>query len=178
MGTVASKVFVCPSIGDERKAMSQISNISSNAISGSSNRFPLFKGINLPGIFAGNFVHTPVGSITGIDLGLPSIINDILTVQDDYGIGRQACNNSMSVFGFLAFLLALLDLVMDNNNRRKRSTTGCFVYENEVDDHKFKEASKAAFILFTGFLGSLEQMGSSKRNSFECAKKIMCLASR
>ena len=84
----------------------------------------------------------------------------------------------MSVFGFLAFLLVLLDLVMDNNNRRKRSSTGCFVYENEVADQKFKEASKATFIIFTGFLGPLEQKSSCKRNSFECAKKVICLAAR
>ena len=31
----------------------------------------------------------------------------------DYGTARQGCNDAFSVFGFLAFLLALLQLIMD-----------------------------------------------------------------
>ena len=102
-------VTLCPSIEGARKAMSQmsqISNTSSNTISGSTNIFPHFKDVNLSGIFAEEFVHNFIPSIIDIDLGLPSIVTDVISGRDVQGFGRQGCNNSLSVFGFLEFVLA------------------------------------------------------------------------
>ncbi|XP_063866318.1 uncharacterized protein LOC135103678 isoform X2 [Scylla paramamosain] len=87
-----------------------------------------------------------------------------------------SCTDSFSIFGFLAFLLALLDLVMELQNmnetgRRRREATD--EAENEVtdltcQDLEMQEAASASYSLLRGFLNALAAQDQ------ECANKFVC----
>merc|ERR1712060_625245 len=62
-------------------------------------------------------------SSNGPDVGLPPALHQLLlSHSDDHGTARSGCDDG---FGFLGFLLALLDLLLDlGGSRRKRSAEG------------------------------------------------------
>ena len=87
----------------------------------------------------------------------------------------SGCNDAFSVFGFLAFLLALLDLIMELNmgdmaagggdagfKRRKRS----------VSNHhpQMREGTLAAYSMFRGFLNAMDA------DSSDCSALFVCEA--
>ncbi|KAG7173417.1 hypothetical protein Hamer_G018703 [Homarus americanus] len=91
--------------------------------------------------------------------------------------GRMyGCSDSFSVFGFLAFLLALLDLILElqamNNTggtRRRRAaeddtdlTLGC------QEDVEMQQATSASYSLLRGFLNALATDDPG------CAKRFLC----
>ena len=49
-----------------------------------------------------------------------SNVNEIENVKSQARTFSSGCNDAFSVFGFLAFLLALLDLILELNMNRKR----------------------------------------------------------
>ena len=60
----------------------------------------------------------------GPELGLPEGLRRLL--EPEQGTARSGCDDGFGVFGFLAFLLALLDLLLDlNEKRRKRGAEEC-----------------------------------------------------
>ncbi|MPC16822.1 uncharacterized protein LOC123499706 [Portunus trituberculatus] len=91
-----------------------------------------------------------------------------------------SCTDSFSIFGFLAFLLALLDLVMELQNmdettaeteRRRREVMG--KAQNQVtdltcQDLEMQEAASASYSLLRGFLNALTAQDQ------ECANKFVC----
>lgn len=100
------------------------------------------------------------------------------SVQGRSYAGYGGCTDSFSVFGFLAFLLALLDLILDlqannadNNARHLRSAER--ERSNSQDptcqeNAEMQQATSACYSLLRGFLNSLAAEDG------ECAKRFMC----
>ncbi|XP_071542359.1 uncharacterized protein [Panulirus ornatus] len=85
-----------------------------------------------------------------------------------------ACTDSFSVFGFLAFLLALLDLIlelqdMDDGTRRRRAAQGESVPIPPCqEEQEVLQATSASYSLLRGFLNALAT------DDAECAKRFLC----
>ncbi|XP_042887299.1 uncharacterized protein LOC122263061 [Penaeus japonicus] len=87
--------------------------------------------------------------------------------------GYGGCTDSFSVFGFLAFLLALLDLVLElqGNRRKKRDILGTedFDLKSECQSQEeVQQATSACYSLLRGFLNTLAAQDP------ECAKRFLC----
>nr|XP_027230154.1 uncharacterized protein LOC113821830 [Penaeus vannamei] len=88
--------------------------------------------------------------------------------------GYGGCSDSFSVFGFLAFLLALLDLILElqGNRRKKRDTRGMegdasLKAECQSQD-ELQQATSACYSLLRGFLNALAAQDP------ECARRFLC----
>ncbi|XP_047488984.1 uncharacterized protein LOC125039225 [Penaeus chinensis] len=88
--------------------------------------------------------------------------------------GYGGCSDSFSVFGFLAFLLALLDLILElqGNRRKKRDARGV---EEDVNlkaecqsQDEIQQATSACYSLLRGFLNTLAAQDA------ECARRFLC----
>ncbi|KAK3880915.1 hypothetical protein Pcinc_014624 [Petrolisthes cinctipes] len=127
-------------------------------------------------------------------------LQEQISTASDSVEGRMygGCTDSFSVFGFLAFLLALLDLILElqamNTTRRRREAHHNTLYydpdeynqqdnttthpEDTImpsaplcqDDGEMREAASASYSLLRGYLNALatEQSG--------CAARFMCEA--
>ncbi|XP_068223799.1 uncharacterized protein [Palaemon carinicauda] len=92
--------------------------------------------------------------------------------------GSGGCNDAFSGFGFLAFLLALLDLILELSNdmagRRLRrasvdSSSESIFLTNELKANPVMEkASVACYSMHRGFLNALAAVDG------ECAKRFLC----
>ena len=72
------------------------------------------------------------------------------------GTARDGCgNDAFEVFGFLAFGLYLLNLVMNMDGRKKRSADHCSYHFNPTHDPKLMEGVLAVYSMFQGFLNAL-----------------------
>ncbi|KAK7084970.1 hypothetical protein SK128_021013 [Halocaridina rubra] len=90
------------------------------------------------------------------------------------------CNDAFSVFGFLAFLLALLDLILEfgseDTNRKRRETESHERYfpEDMFTTNRLRtnpdivRASSACYSMYRGFLNALAA------TDHECAKRFLC----
>ena len=73
--------------------------------------------------------------------------------------GGYGCDDPFAIFGFLAFLLALLQLLVDSGGgeeRRKRSTNQCNHEEAFKTNPDVREGVLGAYIMLQGFLNSLD----------------------
>merc|ERR1712060_467837 len=113
-------------------------------------------------------------SSIGPDVGLPPALHQLLlSHSDDHGTARSGCDDGFGVFGFLAFLLALLDLLLDlGGSRRKRSAEG--ICEAPQPHPQVREGTLAALSMLRGFLNALEPL--EETDSQECAALAMCEA--
>ncbi|XP_066959482.1 uncharacterized protein [Macrobrachium rosenbergii] len=95
--------------------------------------------------------------------------------------GSGGCNDAFSGFGFLAFLLALLDLILELSNdgaRRLRrnaadsppasSPESIFLTNDLKTNPLMEEASAACYSMHRGFLNALAAADG------ECAKRFLC----
>ena len=82
------------------------------------------------------------------------------------------CFDAFTVFAFLAFLLALLDLILElqGDARKKRSIDSSPNFQNENLEYKWMErnATLAAHSIFRGFLNTLDSADNS------CAQLYFC----
>ncbi|XP_023320981.1 uncharacterized protein LOC111695748 [Eurytemora carolleeae] len=115
-------------------------------------------------------------------IGLPSSLMHVIygeVEEEEYGTARSGCNDAFSVFGFLAFLLALVDLIMrlqaGNKRRKREDSSTCTVRVSSQDNPQLKEGTLAAYSMFRGFLNSME---NEEENKSSCAKLSMCEAAR
>ena len=72
---------------------------------------------------------------------------------DNHSTARSGCNDPFSIFGFLAFLLVLLQLLANNQGgRRKRSIEDCSTHQ---ESKEVMEGMLAVHLIFQGFVNSL-----------------------
>ena len=88
---------------------------------------------------------------------LPASVRNILEnlSGDNHSTGRQGCNDPFAIFGFLAFLLVLLQLLANNGGGRKRRSTRLCPYHEE--SNQLQEGRLAVHLVFQGFLNSLSE---------------------
>ena len=80
---------------------------------------------------------------------------DASTARD----GGYGCDDPFAIFGFLAFLLALLQLLVDSGGdeaRKKRSTYQCSHEQALKNSPELKEGVLGAYIMFQGFLNAVD----------------------
>ena len=113
-------------------------------------------------------------------VGLPKTLQNSLLnhLASEFGLntysqgtardGGHGCNNDgFAVFGFLAFLLAAANLLMDDGGRslrRKRSECTSTPPPIEIK----QEGIKASYSLFRGFLNALDAADNKCSNYFWC----------
>ena len=87
---------------------------------------------------------------------LPASVRNILEnfSGENHSTGRQGCNDPFAIFGFLAFLLVLLQLLANNGGRKRRSTRLCSYHE---ESNQIQEGRLAVHLVFQGFLNSLSE---------------------
>ena len=71
---------------------------------------------------------------------------------------KNGCDDPFAIFGFLAFLLALLQLLVDSGGeeRKKRSTYQCSHEQALKNSPELKEGVLGAYIMFQGFLNAVD----------------------
>ncbi|XP_037794985.1 uncharacterized protein LOC119590388 [Penaeus monodon] len=93
--------------------------------------------------------------------------------------GSGGCNDAFTGFGFLAFLLALLDLILElqDGNRRRRSVQEELSKDPDIfmtlaleSGPEAQGAAAACYSLYRGFLNTLATRDR------ECAQRFMCEA--
>ena len=107
----------------------------------------------------------------GLQLFLSSLEQEETFTARDGGYG---CDDPFAIFGFLAFLLALLQLLVDSGGeeRRKRSANKC------REDHliratpEIREGVLGAAIMFQGLLNSMDTASSI------CEEYVVCEAAQ
>ena len=106
---------------------------------------------------------------------LPATLKNVVFQVDEEvsGTPRSGCNDAFSVFAFLAFLLALLQLIQDNGGGRKKRSEEC--HHMAQPEKRVREGMLAAHIMFQGFLNSV---GSQNKHDDRCANWAMCEAGR
>ena len=88
---------------------------------------------------------------------LPASVTNFLEnfSGDNHSTARSGCNDPFAIFGFLAFLLVLLQLLANNQGRRKKRSTRLCSYHEE--SNQLKEGRLAVHLVFQGFLNSLSE---------------------
>ena len=78
----------------------------------------------------------------------------------------SGCNDNFAIFAFLAFLLTVLDLIMEMNGmrRRRRDTDRTQILHDETD----KNATVATYTLFRGFLNAVAADNDQCQMLFLC----------
>ena len=98
--------------------------------------------------------------LTDSSFSLPSSVTNLFEnyIEDNYysySTARSGCNDPFAIFGFLAFLLVLVQLLANNGGgRRKRSTENCSYHE---ESSQMKEAMLAVHLVYQAFLNSLSE---------------------
>ncbi|CAL4106420.1 unnamed protein product, partial [Meganyctiphanes norvegica] len=92
------------------------------------------------------------------------------------------CNDAFSGFGFLAFLLALLDLILElqadadmgggTGRRRREASTADGGVINPWESSVVQEAGVACYSMYRGYLNAL----AVEDDSPDCAKRFLCEA--
>ena len=81
----------------------------------------------------------------------PQSFHNFVTNFGDPSSARSGCEDPFAIFGFLAFLLALIQILIDQNNagngRRKRSLDG--------NSLAFQQATLAALGMLQGFINTI-----------------------
>ena len=105
---------------------------------------------------------TILALLTQTNLQLPqSLLQIVDTVThgdgDDSTPRQGGCDDPFAIFGFLAFLLALLQLLVDSGDgRRRRSVGRCQVSRQQGISSELREASLAVYTLIQGFLNTMD----------------------
>ena len=105
----------------------------------------------IPVIMSANF-----GMPESFQTFLSSLTNEDSSTARDGGYG---CDDPFAIFGFLAFLLALLQLLVDSEGgeeRKKRSTYQCSHEQVLKNSPELKEGVLGAYIMFQGFLNAVD----------------------
>jgi len=113
-----------------------------------------------------------------LDIGLPPSLHQLLSDHsNDQGTARGGCDDGFGVFGFLAFLLALLDLLLElgGDGRKKRSIGDEGICDLPNPHPQVREGTLAALVMLRGFLNAVEPLDEA--NSQECAALAICEAS-
>ena len=106
---------------------------------------------------------TILALLTQTNLTLPQSLQHIVD-SVTYGDGpdstprQYGCDDPFAIFGFLAFLLALLQLLVDSGDgrRRRRSAGRCQVNKEQEISSDLREASLAVYTLIQGFLNTMD----------------------
>merc|ERR1712183_653583 len=99
---------------------------------------------------------------------LPASVRNLLEnlSGDNQSTARSGCNDPFAIFGFLAFLLVLLQLLANNGGgRKKRSSRLCSYHE---ESNQLKEGRLAVHLVFQGFLNSLSE------GDISCKQRSLC----
>ena len=70
----------------------------------------------------GNKIQEVLAVLTSASFGVPRTLFDIFNIlEDEYMVtARSGCDDPFAIFGFLAFLLALLQLLVDSGSKKKK----------------------------------------------------------
>lgn len=123
-------------------------------------------------------ISSLLDSIGPLDIGLPPSLHQLLSDHsNDQGTARGGCDDGFGVFGFLAFLLALLDLLLDlgGDGRKKRSSGDEGMCDLPNPHPQVREGTLAALVMLRGFLNAVEPL--EETDSQECAALAICEAS-
>ena len=83
--------------------------------------------------------------------------------------GGYGCDDPFAIFGFLAFLLALLQLLVDSGGEeggmKKRSVNQCTQEQAVQSSPQLREGVLGAYIMFQGFLNAVDAEDGKSRAS-------------
>ena len=72
---------------------------------------------------------------------------------------RSGCDDPFAIFGFLAFLLAMLQLLVDSGSKKKKRSTADCQLENRQGgcrDREMREGTLAVYSMIQGFLNTMD----------------------
>ena len=94
------------------------------------------------------------------------VLSDLEFLTESVGSGRSGsleCNDITSVFAFLAFLFALLNIVvnMGGQGGRRRRRRGveeeqCYLAEDQLEDPVYRSSLLSVYALYRGVLDYLD----------------------
>jgi hypothetical protein len=109
----------------------------------------------------GKEIHQVLSVLTSASFGVPRTLFGIFNILEDdsFVTARSGCDDPFAIFGFLAFLLALLQLLVDSGSKKKkRSTEDCqFVNRQGGNrDREMREGALAVYSMIQGFLNTMD----------------------
>ena len=104
-----------------------------------------------------NFMSLNFGIPKNFEIFLSNQMNGDGSTASSGGYG---CDDPFAIFGFLAFLLALLQLLVDSGGEeggmKKRSVDQCTQEQAVQSSPQLREGVLGAYIMFQGFLNALD----------------------
>ena len=118
----------------------------------------------------GNSTLTQDGNISGkvkevlsvlasSSFGVPRTLFSIFNILEDDNMvtPRSGCDDPFAIFGFLAFLLALLQLLVDSGSKKKkRSAEDCQLVNRQGGSREVREGALAVYSMIQGFLNTMD----------------------
>ena len=86
---------------------------------------------------------------------------------------QSGCDDPFAIFGFLAFLLALLQLLVDSGSKKKkRSTEDCkpVNMQGGSGDREMREGTLAVYSMIQGFLNTMDAGDGKMTILIRCCK--------
>ena len=120
----------------------------------------------------GNKIQEVLAVLTSASFGVPRTLFGIFNILEDENMvtARSGCDDPFAIFGFLAFLLALLQLLVDSGSKKKKRSTGdCQLVNRQGGsrDREMREAALAVYSMIQGFLNSMDvRDGNMTINNF------------
>ena len=97
--------------------------------------------------------------LTSSSFGVPRTLFTIFNILEDDNMvtARSGCDDPFAIFGFLAFLLALLQLLVDSGSKKKkRSTEDCQLVNRQGGSREVREGALAVYSMIQGFLNTMD----------------------